>query len=301
MVLLFSILITALHPIQAAASDDERKLDEQLSLLSRENAEGYINPLLKSIAFNLNRSLYHTAEIKGGTEIYLGLKAMAAVVPAHDKSYSAVSPIDGSQKTTATIVGGQGSSFDADRSVQGEENSFPDGFNWSVIPIYVPQLHIGNILGTQFIIRYLPSTKFDDKIGDIDVLGGGVQHSLSQYVSGIPFDLSVQGMFQMVKLGSHVEGTGQTYSLIASTSYSSLTFYGGVGMESTDFSIRYDYSPPPNDDQEVPAHAVEFASKVEERFRGNLGLSLKFVIFNINADYTFGDYKIASIGLGIAI
>jgi hypothetical protein len=299
-------LIVCTYPYHLRATDNLREIDERIRQLSQENAAGYLLPLLRSVAFNLNRSMYHTAEIKDGIDIYIGIKAMAAVIPTDDKTYSAVSPYDGSIVSTATIVGDQGAIVQGDQS-PGEQNfQFPGGFRWNVIPIYVPQMHIGNVFGTQFVIRYLPTTKFDDKVGEIDVLGGGLQHSLSQYIPQFPLDVAVQGMYQSIKLGNILEGKGQSYNLIASKSFSGLTVYGGVGMETTDFSVRYEYDPlslsgNPSVDSPAIMQNIQFDEVIEERFRGNLGISLRFIIFNLNADYTFGYYRVASIGLGIAI
>ena len=299
-------LIVCMHPFQVYATDNLRELDDRIRSLSQENAAGYLLPLMKSVAFNLNRSMYHTAEINDGIHIYIGIKTMAAVIPDGDKTFDAISPYDGSVVSTATVVGDQGAAVHPNPLSTNENYQFPAGFKWNVIPFYVPQMHIGNVYGTQFVIRYLPSTKFDDKVGDIDVLAGGVQHSISQYFPRFPVDIAVQGMYQMIKLGSLLEGTGQSYNLIASKSFAGLTVYGGFGMEATDFSVRYDYNPASgtaNPDVQSPGSVqrIEFDKLIEEHFRANLGLSLRFIIFNLNADYTFGYYKVASVGFGIAI
>lgn len=272
-------------------ADNERQIEQNLRNLTSENARGYLMPLMSSFAANSNQSTFHSAEISKGFALYIGMRAMIAIIPDESKTFTAISPIDGTLKQTATIVGDNGNDV------------FPDGFSWSVVPIMVPQLHVGNIVGTQVVIRYLPSTKFDDKIGSLGIIGGGITHSVSQYFPDFPLRFAVQGFFQQTSLGNIFQSVGATYSLISSTRIAGLTLYGGIGYESTDVTIRYRYDPDFEDTAFASAQPslIELTETFEERFRGTFGISLQFIIFNLNADYSFGNYHVATVGLGISI
>jgi hypothetical protein len=278
---------------QTAFSDSTtREIEDNLRNLTPDNARGYLMPLMYSIASGSHRATYHTAEIKKGLNVYVGLKAMVAFIPATDKSFVALSPVDGSSQRTATVVGASGS------------DPMPDGFNWNVIPVMIPQVHIGNLYGTQVMLRYLPSMKFDDKIGDLSVFGGGITHSVSRYLPRLPVQFAVQASYQYTSLGSIYESSGSAYNLLASTRYSGITLYSGFGYETSDVTIRYTYD---------PVHSVDagtvFANTgrhnlretIEDRLRATFGLSLQIIIFNVSVDYSFGEYQIATLGLGISI
>ncbi len=272
-------------------SDDLRVIELNLRNLTPVNARGYLMPLMESFSSNINRSTFHTAEIRKGFDIYIGMKAIAAIIPDEHRTFSAVSPASNSTEHTATVVGDQGN------------GDFPDGFNWKIVPIMIPQVNVGNIFGTQFFIRYLPSTKFDDKIGTLDVFGGGITHSLSQYLPEIPLYFAVQGLYQYAKLGTIFELTGTVYNFLASTRFAGLTLYGGLGYENTDLNVRYNYSPSTEQSAtpDTTATRITFNESFEEHFRATVGMSLQFIIFNLNADYSFGNMHVATVGLGISI
>ncbi len=274
-----------------SSSDDIREIEANLSTMTPANARGYLMPLMESYAANINRSTFHTAEIRKGFDIYIGMKAMVAIIPDQSRTFPAISHSTNSTKETATVVGLHGN------------DEFPDGFNWNVVPVMIPQMHIGNLFGTQVILRYLPTTKFDDKIGHLDVFGGGITHSLSQYLPGLPLQFAVQGFYQQTKLGNIFESTGTVYNFLASARFSGLTLYGGLGYENTDINVEYDYNP----GEEQAAYTdtspgrIKFTETFDDRFRATLGMSLQFIIFNLNADYSFGNFHVATVGLGISI
>lgn len=274
-----------------AGSDHTREIETNLSTLTQPNARGYLMPLMEAHIANINRSTYHTAEIENELDIYIGMKAMVTIVPDRSKTFAAESQTSDSGKRTATIVGTTGN------------DEFPDGFNWSVVPVMIPQMHIGNLYGTQFVFRYLPTTKFDDKIGNLDVFGGGITHSLSQYLPEFPLHLAVQGFYQQTKLGNVFESSGTMYNFLASARFSGLTVYGGIGYENTDINVEYEYNP--GEEQaaftDILPERIKFNESFDDQFRATLGMSLQFIIFSVNADFSFGNYHVASVGLGISI
>jgi hypothetical protein len=297
------IIVIWMNGSSLYGDESARDIDLRLRQLTPENASGFLLPLMESFSANLNRASFHTAEIGNGLEIYIGMKGIVAVIPREEKTYNAVSPYNGTVQRTATVVGTEGS------TLRGDENGmerYPDGFNWNLVPVMIPQLHIGNFLGTQVFVRYLPSTKFDDKVGDLDILGGGITHSVSQYLPRLPVQLALQGSYQHMKLGDLFEATGTAYSFIASTRFTGLTLYGGLAYETNDFSVQYTYDP----DHDTAGAGlgflqgpgqIELKETFEDQFRATFGMSLRFIIFNLNADYSFGHYGVVSIGLGILI
>jgi hypothetical protein len=74
-----------------------------------------------------------------------------------------------------------------------------------------------------------------------------------------------------------------------------LTPYGGFMVESSSMTFTYDYF------VDTPAgkvpQKVEFELTGENKTRVTAGLSIKVLIVNINADYSWAKYNSASIGL----
>jgi len=283
------MLLLSLILQQAYGETDGREIEQNLYGLTPDNARGYLMPFMESYAASTLRSTYHTAEIDRGFNLYIGMKAMVAFIPDANKTFTAIPPNGQSPTRTATVVGDEGNEI------------FPNGFNWSFVPIMIPQLQISSFFGTEFTLRYLPATKFDDKIGDFNIFGGGITHSISQYLPKFPVQFSVQGFYQLTKLGDVFESTAASYNFIASTRFSGMTIYGGLGYEHTDIDVEYMYAPPPDLASSTPPGMISFSESFEDRFRATFGMSLQFIIFNINADYSLGEYDVATVGLGISI
>ena len=285
-ILLFFFSFQSLYGIE----EEERQIEKNLRSLTPENARSYLMPLMEAYSANLNRATFHTANVRSGFSLYLGMKAMLAIIPDIENTYPAFSTTTNSIVNTATVVGKNGN------------NEFPDGFNWKVIPVMVPHLSVGNLFGTQIFFRYLPSTKFDDKIGDIDVFGGGITHSLSQYIPGMPIDFAVQGSFQYTKLGDTFESSGVVYNFLASAQFPGLTLYGALGFENSEVNVQYNNNPSGESDTPgIPPEQITFSETFEEYYRATMGMSLQFIIFIFNADFSFGNYNIASVGFGISL
>ena len=57
------------------------------------------------------------------------------------------------------------------------------------LPLAAPQLTIGTLYGTMVSIRYLPSIKIDDKLGEFKYFGFGIQHNFSMW---LPFPMPLE-------------------------------------------------------------------------------------------------------------
>ncbi len=75
-----------------------------------------------------------------------------------------------------------------------------------------------------------------------------------------------------------------------------LTLYGGVGLESSTLNASYIYEETGTESTEI-----DLSVKGDNQFRGTLGFRIKMLILAINADYNFGEYNSANVGVGITI
>jgi hypothetical protein len=178
------------------------QIGDAISAYTDANAEGYLEPLARAIGANLNSALFHSAHVpEGGLHISLELGLMAVLFSEDDETFMATTEMGFSPETTveastvvgpidAIIVPGDG----------GTTFAFPGGFDLASFALAAPQIRIGSFKGTEAIIRYLVYDTGDIEIGDVDVQGYGLRHSISQYIPGLPVDIAAGFMYQSFKL-----------------------------------------------------------------------------------------------------
>ncbi len=176
------------------------------------------------------------------------------------------------------------------------------------LPFAAPQVTVGTVLGTQATIRYLPESisnlplvnEVTDEIGKFSWFGWGIQHNPGVFFSfPLPVDISLAYFKQTLKVGTLFEADTTAYGVTVSKKlglgFLNLTPYAGYLRESSKIDIRYAFTV---DDQEFDVH-LDFPKN--KRNRMTVGLSLRLLMFNVNADYNFGDYKSATVGIMIGM
>jgi hypothetical protein len=166
----------------------------------------------------------------------------------------------------------------------------------SFLPSAAPQLTVGTLFGTNLTLRWLPDTKTTDEIGKVKFFGFGVQHNPGVWMgSTLPVDVSVGYFVQTLQVGTLFKATSQAIGLNASKTFGgrflNLTPYGGIQVEKSNFDFSYDFEV---DEEVIP---IEFSVAGENKFRATAGLSVHLLALNINADYNFGKYNSATVGL----
>ena len=174
----------------------------------------------------------------------------------------------------------------------------------NMVPLAAPQLTFGTILGTQFTFRYLPDYEISKEIGKTKYFGWGIQHNPLVWIPGeSPIDLSVGFFSQKINAGTIFESKTTSYGVNASKRLGwgalNLTPYAGYMIEKSTMTFTYDYTLD-TPTGSVPQH-INFELEGENKSRVTLGLSIKFLIVNINADYNIGTYKSYSAGVMIII
>jgi len=174
----------------------------------------------------------------------------------------------------------------------------------NLIPLAAPQLSIGTIFGTQFTFRYLPEYKISDEIGKTKYFGWGIQHNPAVWFpEEFPLDLSVSFFHQSIKAGSIFEASATAFGVNASKrlgwGFLNLTPYVGFMLEKSSMTFTYDYFLDTPTGQ-IPQKIV-FDLVGENKSRLTLGLSIKILIVNVNADYNIGTFNSFSAGFMIII
>lgn len=170
----------------------------------------------------------------------------------------------------------------------------------SFLPLAAPQASIGTILGTRATFRYLPSITISEELGKFEYFGFGIQHNPGVLLPiPLPIDVSVGYFTQTLKIGTLFEAKTKAYGLNASKKLGvgpiNITPYGGLMFEKTTIDVAYTFFV---DDQEID---IAFELEGENKSRLTFGLSLRLLIFNINADYNIGKYNSVTVGVMFTI
>ncbi len=174
----------------------------------------------------------------------------------------------------------------------------------NMVPLAAPQLSIGTIFGTQFTFRYLPDYEISPEIGKTKYFGWGVQHNPGVWFpTEFPLDFCASFFSQKINAGTIFEAKTTSFGLNASKRLGwgalNLTPYVGYMVESSSMTFTYDYTLD-TPSGKVPQRIV-FDMDGENKSRLTMGLSIKVLFVNVNADYNIGKFNSFSAGVMIII
>lgn len=174
----------------------------------------------------------------------------------------------------------------------------------NMVPLATPQLTFGTIMGTQVTFRYLPEIEINSEMGKVKYFGFGIQHNPAVWFTGeLPLDVSASYFTQKLEAGSVFEAKTTAFGVNASKrlgwGFFNLTPYVGYMLEKSTLTFTYDYI---LDTQagKIPQKIV-FELEGENKSRLTLGLSIKVLIVNVNADYNIGKFNSLTAGVMIII
>jgi hypothetical protein len=167
----------------------------------------------------------------------------------------------------------------------------------SMMPLMAPKFSIGTVFGTQATFRYMPKMNVKD-VGEFSYFGFGIQHNPSiWFPNPLPVDVCVAFFTQTMKFDPLIVAKGTSFGVNVSKRFGpgalNVTPYVGFMLESS--KLTFSYTPtaqisgsnlPP-----VDLPSVNFELEGVNKSRLVLGLSLKILFLNINADYNLGKYN----------
>ncbi len=303
----------------SAGNPNSARVNDGKSLI-----QAYLSPLGNSLGSALNNGWYNTAKPHhlGGFDITI--TANLVLVPAEAKTFN-ISESNGgtfSGDETPTILGGDNSggiAIDNNNIIlpsgQNMVYEMPKGLNTSVIPTPMLQAGVGLIKNTEIDIRFMPQMEMSGvKTG---LFGAGIKHDILQWlpiVDKIPIDISFQAGY--TKLSSQITledpNTSQkadatldviatTFNIILSKKVAMFTAYGSLGYNSskTIFNVDGEYNIAGINFDANELTEFEFASN--NTLRANLGFRFQIAVLALQANYSFSEYPVATIGAGISI
>jgi len=264
-------------------------LESVIQQFSGATIQGYIQPLADALVANLSIGYVNSTSPGRKLSISLELIGMTAAVDDAMRVYSAATP-NGFQPSTMdapTIFGGTATEVQHS-TIPGLSYRPSDGLvDAEYFPTFGPQIRVGGLLGTELIVRYASSslvkTLDEEDFPDLTLLGIGVQHSLSQYIKGLPLELSIGGSFNSIKFGDIVDLSSTSYGLNVGKSFGLFGVSGGVQSDGGTMNLTYT-STDPNGAGNVD---VDIDVKRALRFRAGASLSLGFL--RLFGDAAFGD------------
>ena len=293
-----SIFLIILFGIISIAQGD---IINDLKNFGEVNGKEYMKPFVNAFGSDLNSGWFSTAKTSP-LSFGLTFNAMLAVVPDDDKTFLAQNPDTLRYKETevvsATVFGNNGGFFTSDEY---PELFLPGGVDIKAVPLIVPQAHLGLPGGFEVEVRYIPPYEIKD-MGKISFVGGGVKYQVSKLIPMLSalLPISIQGSYQQLKLGDVVTVNSAFVNIHASRGLVVLpvTFYGGIGYESTNLKAKYTYTEPW---QGGETRDIDFDITGDNGFRFTAGARLKILLIDVMLDYSVGKYQTLRAGAGFSI
>jgi len=186
---------------------------------------------------------------------------------------------------------------------------FGDLADAAALPLAVPQLTVGTWFGTRATLRWMPTMKLNDELGDYSYFGLGLQHNPAVWFGGgWPVDLALSAFSQRMEVGTVFESRARGFGLTASKRFGprffNLTPYAGWTVESAELDVAYDLRVPvPASDafpDGVHVEPVRVTVDGANAARLTLGASLRIGVVVWNLDWSAADYAAYSTGLSLA-
>ena len=274
-----------------------------------------VSPLGYSLGAALNNGWYNTAKPHhlGGFDVTITAKLV--LVPSEAKTFNVDESNGNTFKggNTTTILGNK--SEEQATSVYGTID-MPDGINIPLLPVPVLQAGIGLIKNTEIDVRYMP--EIESKGVSSKLFGVGLKHDILQWlpiVDKIPVDVSIQAGYTKLSssfeikdptgsidpVQANMDVSATTINLLVSKKLLMLTPYFGVGYNSTktSFNVEGKYKIAGLDIPTEELTSIELESN--NNLRLNVGFRFQIAIMAIQANYTFSEYPVATVGIGVSV
>jgi hypothetical protein len=291
------ILGAAVAAVLAGSAPSEADLTSNLSTLAPDQAAGYLGPFVSGLSATMNSGVYRGGDIPlAGLSVRLDLQASYISFSDDARTYRAAAFSGYPEADVPTVIGDPNGAVVTNTTNGSLTFQHPGGFDVANFGLPVPQLTIGNVVGTRLMGRYAKVNFSEGAIDKVELWGIGAQHSLSQWFSGLPVSVAVGAMIQSVQVGEDDLVKADMYSLnvTGSKRYGTgitLEPYVGLGIDSLKMESNYESG--------SEQFKVDFDRAND--FRGTLGLNLAMPVVSAHIEgYLAAENGIAgSISVGI--
>ena len=275
-------------------------LESVIQQYSGERIQGYIQPLADALVANLSVGYINSATSPKKFSFSIEAVGMMAAISESMRTYTASTPQGFQPPTheTPTIFGGPAQPVQHS-TIPGLSYRGADGLvDAEYFPTAAPQLRIGGLAGTEFVIRYASSAMVpfldDEDFPDLTLWGIGVQHSISQYLK-LPIDVSVTASLNSLKFGDIVDLSSNSFGVNVGRSFGLLGVSGGIVSEGGTMNLTYTSTDPNG------AGNVDVDLDVDRTVRFRVGAALNFGLVRLFGDAALGDIMSYAAGIRFGI
>ncbi len=277
-VIIVILLSGVFKPVYAGDLKAELEKIIRESENAEETLKGYLNPFSDIAGTSMSTGIFHRAPANSFPHINAGINVISTAVPSGSRYFT-----DDSGIKHSTIFGKE--------KINGTD-SF-DGLGNDRLSLPIATFSIGLFTNFEFTLRY---TKWDvSEIGDISLFGGGIKYELIEMVPGslIPVEMSVMASYHFFNVEDYLESGAFGMNMIISRGFQPLPFniYAGIGYVNSLLLLYTDKI------VESGADFGEVSVDGVDGLRYQVGIGLDIMMFNLHADYNFGEYDSISAGI----
>jgi hypothetical protein len=268
------------------------QVEDRFGFLNESEITEYAKPFGTSLGMAFNSASYHTAKVADFFGFSISFKGMLILIPDDEKTFTPSVPGYNIDRPAQTIYGNNQST-----SYYGPDGYkvYPPGIDQSSLPAVLPQIS-GSLMGSEVMIRYLPSISLGDD-EDLSMFGIGLKHNISRYIPLSPVDISVQFLYNTLEITGVMDITAYAFNAHASKSFGLLTLYGGLQYESSTFDLDYTFTDPSDPNPVKTGREIKVSIDGDNNFRATIGTSLKLAVVVLNVDYSLGVQSVLCGGL----
>ncbi|MDD5362798.1 MAG: hypothetical protein PHN88_11740 [Ignavibacteria bacterium] len=280
-----------------------------LTKVGADYAQQYLKPFTTGLGTNLNSGFIGGFNPGGYSKIpvwphfYVGVKFCGVVMQDADKTFDLSFSTTQNGQTVNWVVRNAPTVFGSTTPAVAYSANLPMQQTLTMIggveeskfvPLFIPQIGIGTIFGTDLTVRALPG--FDvGNYGSFKLLGFGLRHNIGAYAK-MPFDISVQFGYQTFGIKDKyytkfIDANSYFVNLQLSKKLAIVTLYGGAQYENYSVDVNYNFGGIP----------ISFNQKGDNSFRGILGATLSVGPLNVNADLNYGSKFAFTAGFGLGM
>jgi hypothetical protein len=271
-------------------STAQGQVDDRLEAYTGRNATGYLAPLVDAFRSNLNSGLFHSAYVPvNGFHVGLEVNIMSTFFGDDSRTFLATTEAGFQPETTVkapTVIGDKDAVI-----VDGDANTmfaFPGGFDVDNIYFSCPQITVGSWKGTELVGRLILFDTGIADLGRLSVWGGGIRHSLSQYIARLkPVDLAIAAYWQDADMVNDddekvIDSRLSTISLQSGMRLNGFYPYLGVSVNWWKMDLTYGF----DEDPDTAPSQVGF--RTDGDFQMTLGVS-----YQVGFVAAYGEYNLA--------
>ncbi len=287
------LLLAAVLFLPCASQAGDGAVQNQISVYTGANAEGYLQPLVNAFGAALNSSFGYSAYIPASSfHISLEAPVMGVLFGDDDRTFNATTESGFQPAKTMSVptVVGDGKAVIVSGS-GGAQFAFPGGLDLNSFGLVVPQFRVSSLKGTEAVIRWIAFEQGDADLGKVALFGIGARHDIAQYLGDAPvLDLAVGILWQSFDVGETAGGddfvsTSAFATQVQASKRTPLGFmtfepYAALAFENLSVDVAYE-------DSNGAAQAISLDGENSVRFTFGAG-------FNFAAGHVWADYSVAN-------